>query len=127
MKKILVGTLGVFLFFSCNEKKEDSPLVNTESIEMVEEQQGDSNLDIQASVPVVPVFENEEASILANKYNTYVIDLKSAAGESQEKLSELTAKAVELEKEYQKVAENLNEEDKQKLSVFIEALKQSVQ
>jgi len=127
MKKILVGTLGLFLFFSCNEKKEDSPLVNTESIEMVEEQQGDSNLDIQASVPVVPVFENEEASILANKYNTYVIDLKSAAGESQEKLSELTAKAVELEKEYQKVAESLNEEDKQKLSVFIEALKQSVQ
>ena len=75
----------------------------------------------------MPNFTDSEAAAFAKKYNDYVNDLKAAAGENQDKLSELTFKAVELEKEFQQLSEKLSSEENKKLTTFIDGLKQSVQ
>lgn len=130
MKRILfVTTATVFVgLFSCKSEN------NTKSLDSVSMEQKDTiavgeNLRERAEEMSIsmPNFTDSEAAAFAKKYNDYVDELKAAAGENQDKLSELTFKAVELEKEFQQLREKLSSEENEKLTKFIDELKQSVQ
>jgi hypothetical protein len=130
MKKILFVTIASSFIglFSCkSENKVDSTevlsTVQNDTI-IVEENIRESAKGKSISMPN---FTDSKAATFAKKYNDYVNELKAAAGENQDKLSELTFKAVELEKEFQQVKEKLSSEENEKLTTFIDELKQSVQ
>ena len=130
MKKILFVTIVSSLMglFSCKSEG------NVDSVQDLSTEQNDTIIveqNIRESAEEksisMPNFTDSEAAAFAKKYNDYVNDLKAAAGENQDKLSELTFKAVELEKEFQQLSEKLSSEENKKLTTFIDGLKQSVQ
>lgn len=130
MKKILFVTIASSLMglFSCKSESnansaEGLTTVQNDTI-IVEENIRESAEEKSISMPN---FTDSEAATFAKKYNDYVNDLKAAAGENQDKLSELTFKAVALEKEFQQLSEKLSSEENEKLTTFIDGLKQSVQ
>ena len=130
MKKILFVTIASSFMglFSCKSGSNASSIegVSTEQKDtiVVEENIRESAEEKSISMPN---FTDSKAATFAKKYNDYVNDLKAAAGENQDKLSELTFKAVELEKEFIQVREGLSSEESEKLTIFIDELKQSVQ
>ncbi len=129
MKKILFVTVALSLvgLFAC--KSENKQIIEETNTEQKDSLQTETNLreTTEETTIVVPDFANQEAATFAKKYNDYVIELKAAAGENQEKLTELTSKAVSLEKEFQQINGTLSPEDSKKLTKFIDDLKASVQ
>lgn len=130
MKKIIVGGIvfGLTVLFSCKSEKENDfkTEVNIGQDSINSDQSKSLEVTTEKEI-VFPTFESKTATDFAKKYNDYVVELKLAAGEDQEKLSELTFKAVDLEKEFQKTLESLSKDDNKKLTDFINEQKQSVQ
>lgn len=134
MKKLLLAAtvLGVVSLSSCKSEKEkvvDNVNESQATIQETAQESVESTQDAaQEMAKALPTFTSAEAAGFAQKYNAYVGELKAVAAKGdQAKLSELTAKAVDFEKELQGITSNLSAEDAKKLNDFINDLKKSVQ
>lgn len=134
MKKILLTAtvLGVVALTSCKSEKEKVVENVTKTQTAIEETANDAVTAAQETTAEVasalPTFTSPEAASYAQKFSDYVGELKAAASTGdQAKLTELTAKAVEFQKELQGIKQNLSAEDAKKLQDFVTELQKSVQ
>jgi hypothetical protein len=134
MKKLLLAAtvLSVVSLSSCKSEKEKVVENVTEAQTSIQEtaQQAveSSQQTAQDLVNALPTFTSSDAAAFAQKYSDYASQLKAvAASGDQTKLNELTAKAVEYEKELQQIQSSLSAEDAKKLTDFVNEIKKSVQ
>lgn len=136
MKKLTlaVTVLGLFAFTACKSEKEKvvdqvngaQAAIQETTDEAVAKTQ-EAAKDISNVLGAVPTFTSPEAATIAGKYAEYVTELQAAAASgNQEKLNELTAKAVGFEKELQGITQKLTAEDAKKLTEYITQLQNTI-
>jgi hypothetical protein len=134
MKKLVLAAtlLSVVTLSSCKSEKEKVVDNVTEAQTTIQETADkaveSSQESAQDLAKALPTFASTQAAAFAQKYSDYASQLKAvAASGDQAKLNELTAKAVEYEKELQQIQSTLTAEDAKKLTDFVNDIKKSVQ
>ncbi len=137
MKKLVlaVTVLGLFAFSACKSEKEkvvdnvnSAQSTIEETTDKAVEQTQETAKDMSKVLAELPTFASPEASTFAKKYTDYVSELQAvAASGDQAKLNELTAKAVEFQKEMQGITQKLSADDAKKLSDFVVQLQKTIQ
>ncbi|QTV04763.1 hypothetical protein [Faecalibacter bovis] len=134
MKKIFLTAtiLGVVALTSCKSEKEKVVDNVNDTQTAIQETANDAVVAAQETTAAVasalPTFTSPEAAAYAQKFSDYVGELKAvAATGDQAKLTELTGKAVDFQKELQGITQKLTAEDAKKLQDFVSELQKSVQ
>ncbi|MBQ0148109.1 MAG: hypothetical protein KBS93_06655 [Flavobacteriaceae bacterium] len=134
MKKLLLAAtvLGVVSLSSCKSEKEkvvDNVNSTQNEIQKTTENAVESTQQTaQDMAKALPTFASPEAATYAQKFSDYVAELKAVAVKGdQAKLTELTGKAVDFQKELQGITQKLSADDAKKLNDFVTELQKSVQ
>ena len=134
MKKLLFTAtiLSAIAFTSCKSEKEKVVENVTETATSIDQATSDAveatQQTAQEMASAIPSFGSPEAATYAKNFSDYVGELKAvAASGDQAKLAELTAKAVDFQKELQNITQKLSAEDAEKLKSFVTELQKSVQ